>query len=72
MTKRTFEAYRAKIEQYEIPYLQEKQNDIALDNNILHKDPVDNPITQDPQTQSPQQQRNRSHRPAYAAAVNCD
>ena len=27
--EKTFEAYRAKIEQYEIPYLQQKKNDIS-------------------------------------------
>jgi hypothetical protein len=58
--EKDFEAYRAKIEQYEIPYLQEKQNAIALDRNILNKDPVDNPVTQDPQTQSLQQQRSQT------------
>lgn len=58
--EKDFEAYRAKIEEYEIPYLQQKQNDIALDGNILNKDPVDNPITQDSQTQSLQQQRSQS------------
>ena len=55
-----FEAYRAKIEEYEIPYLQQKKNQVTLDNNILHKDPVDNPITQDQQRQTSQQQRNPS------------
>jgi hypothetical protein len=55
--EKDFEAYRAKIEQYEIPYLQEKSKDVALDRNILNKDPVDNPISQDSQTQSLQQQR---------------
>jgi hypothetical protein len=58
--EKDFEAYRAKIEQYEIPYLQQKQNDIALDNNILNKDPVDNPISSDSQTQSLQQQRQQT------------
>ena len=57
---KTFEAFRDKIEQYEIPYLQQKQKDIALDRNILNKDPVDNPITQDSQRQTNQQQRNPS------------
>jgi hypothetical protein len=55
--EKDFETYRAKIEQYEIPYLQEKSKDVALDRNILNKDPVDNPISQDSQTQSLQQQR---------------
>jgi hypothetical protein len=58
--EKDFEAYRDKIEQYEIPYLQQKQNDIALDNNILNKDPVDNPISSDSQTQSLQQQRQQT------------
>ena len=58
--EKDFDAYRAKIEEYEIPYLQQKQNDIALDRNILNKDPVDNPITQDSQTQSLQQQRSQT------------
>ena len=58
--EKTFEDYRAKIERYEIPYLQEKQNAIALDRGILNKDPVDNPITQDPRTQSLQQQRSQT------------
>jgi len=56
--EQTFEDYRSKIEEYEIPYLQEKKDAITLDNNVLHNDPVDNPITQDPQSQTPQQQRN--------------
>lgn len=58
--EKDFEAYRAKIEQYEIPYLQQKQNDIALDRNILNKDPVDNPISSDSQTQTLQQQRQQT------------
>ena len=58
--EKDFEAYRAKIEQYEIPYLQQKQKDIALDRNILNKDPVDNPISSDSQTQSLQNQRQQS------------
>ena len=58
--EKQFEAYRATIERYEIPYLQEKQNAVALDRNILNKDPVDNPITQDAQTQTLQQQRSQT------------
>jgi hypothetical protein len=56
--EKDFEAYRAKIEQYEIPYLRQKQNDIALDRNVLNKDPVDNPISTD--SQSLQQQRQQT------------
>ena len=47
-----FEAYRAKIERYEVPYLQQQQRDLNLDRNILHNDPVDNPLHQDPQAQA--------------------
>ncbi len=43
-----FEAYRAKVEKYEIPYLQGQQNGAQFDRTILHNDPVDHPVTQDP------------------------
>jgi hypothetical protein len=58
--EQVFEAYRAKIERYEIPYLQEKQDSIALDRGILNKDPVDNPITEDSKIQSLQQLRSQT------------
>ena len=45
--EQTFEAYRDKIERYEIPYLQQKSNDADIDRNILHNDPVDNPLQND-------------------------
>ncbi len=32
---------RGQIEHYEIPYLQQKNNDVRLDTDILHNDPVD-------------------------------
>ena len=63
--EKTFEAYRAQIERYEIPYLQQKQNDLTLDRDILHNDPVDNPLPQDPQpqdqspTSSPKRRRHK-------------
>jgi hypothetical protein len=50
--EKDFEAYRSTIERYEIPYLQQKQNDIALDRGILNKDPVDNPTAQDAPSRS--------------------
>ena len=43
-----FEAYRAKVEAYEIPYLQQKSNAMRLDTDILRRDPVDRPTIQDP------------------------
>ena len=50
-----FEAYRAKVEAYEIPYLQQKNKDLRIDRDILRGDPVDNPINKDlgQQSQNP-------------------
>jgi len=56
-----FEAYRSKVEAYEIPYLQQKDNAARLDRNILRADPVDNPIKNDPAAQ--QQQPSSSSTP---------
>lgn len=36
-----FQAYRAKVEAYEIPYLQRKNSAARLDRDILRADPVD-------------------------------
>ncbi len=47
-----FNAYRAKIERYEIPYLQQQQKELQLNSGILHNDPVDNPTRP---SQPPQQ-----------------
>jgi hypothetical protein len=49
----TFNAYRAKVEAYEIPYLQQKANAARLDRDILRNDPVDNPPTKDIPGQRP-------------------
>jgi len=59
--EQTFEAYRDKIERYEIPYLQQKSNDANIDRNILHNDPVDNPLQNNPaaQRQDPNQPPNK-------------
>ncbi len=48
-----FEAYRAKVEAYEIPYLQQKQNAARLDSDILRNDPVDRPISKNPTPDRP-------------------
>ena len=42
--EKQFEAYRAKIEKYELPYLKRKESDQLLDQNVLHNDPVGDPI----------------------------
>jgi hypothetical protein len=49
----TFEAYRAKVEAYEIPYLQRKNGAAQLDRDILRNDPVDNPPTKEIPGQRP-------------------
>ena len=38
-----FNAYRAKIEDYEVPYLQERQEKDTMNRVILHNDPIDHP-----------------------------
>jgi hypothetical protein len=38
---KTFEAYRAVVERYEIPYLKEKESALRFDEDILHNDPID-------------------------------
>jgi hypothetical protein len=48
-----FEAYRAKVEAYEIPYLQQKRNAARLDTDILRNDPVDHPPVKDITAQRP-------------------
>jgi hypothetical protein len=50
--EKDFEAYRAKIERYEVPYLQQQRRELSLERDILHNDPVDNPLHQDPQRQA--------------------
>ena len=47
-----FNAYRAKVEAYEIPYLQRKNAAARLDRNILHADPV-GPLKNNPAAQRP-------------------
>jgi hypothetical protein len=51
-----FSAYRAKIERYEIPYLQDKENEQQFNRVILHNDPIDHPTEPSkPQTNQPTQ-----------------
>jgi hypothetical protein len=50
--EKTFEAYRAQIERYEVPYLQQRQKDLSINRDILHNDPIDNPVHQNPQAQT--------------------
>jgi hypothetical protein len=49
-----FNTYRAKIERFEIPYLQQQQRQLRLNSGILHNDPVDHPDQpSQPQNQPP-------------------
>ena len=41
--EKTFEAYRDKIEKYEIPYLQRKQDEQQLNRTIIHDEPLEDP-----------------------------
>ena len=47
----TFEAYRARIEAYEIPHLQQKNRAARIETDILHGDPVDRSPTRSLQRQ---------------------
>ena len=50
--EKNFETYRAQIERYEVPYLQQRQHDLTINRDIMHNDPVDNPVSQNPQAQT--------------------
>lgn len=50
--EKVFEAYRDQVERYEVPYLQRQRQELRLDRDILHNDPVGNPLNQDPQAQA--------------------
>lgn len=52
-----FQAYRATIERYEIPYLQQKNDEQQINSGIIHYDPVDhrNPSEPDPVPDHPTQ-----------------
>jgi len=50
----TFDAYRAKIEAYEIPDLQRKNKDARINLDILHNDPTDRSATRTLQVQGQQ------------------
>ena len=49
----TFQAYRNKVEAYEIPYLQRKDSAARLDRDLLRPDPVDSRRTQPADLNSP-------------------
>ncbi|MGH6829251.1 MAG: hypothetical protein ACREFW_10125 [Rhizomicrobium sp.] len=49
--EKVFEAYRSKIERYEVPYLQERQHELAIHRDVMQNDPIDNPVGQNPDAQ---------------------
>ena len=42
-----FEAYRDKIEKYEVPYLNQKQKEQQFDQTVMHNNPLDSPVDRD-------------------------
>jgi hypothetical protein len=57
-----FEAYRAIVEKYEIPYLREKEDALQFNREVLHHDPIDDSVDKDvaAQSQAPQPTDGRS------------
>ena len=55
---KAFEIHRQGVDQYEISHLQQEQNDLGIHRDIMQNDPVDNPVSQDPQalSQNPNRQ----------------
>ncbi len=49
-----FEAYRATVERYEIPYLEQKRQTLHFDETILRNDPIDKKPNQNTLQQAPQ------------------
>jgi hypothetical protein len=49
-----FQAYREKIERYEVPYLEKREQQDNLNRVLLHNDPVDHPTQpSEPENQAP-------------------
>ena len=51
--EKDFEAYRAKVEKYEVPYLEQKQSDSTLNRVIIHSNPQENPVDHPEQQTAP-------------------
>lgn len=48
-----FDAYRAKVEKYEVPYLKNKQRQQSINRTILHAEPTLNPVSNPQQPPAP-------------------
>jgi len=42
--EKEFETFRSTIERYELTHLKDKQREYNFDQNILHRDPIDEPL----------------------------
>src|SRR5215471_11890156 len=42
--EKKFEAFRATVERYELSHLQDKERERNFDKNLLHNDPIDQPL----------------------------
>jgi len=49
--EKRFEAFRATIERFELSHLKDKERERNFDKNVLHNDPIDQPLNT--QTTSP-------------------
>ena len=49
--EKKFEEFRATIEKYELSHLRDKERERNFDKNVLHNDPIDQPLN--PQATSP-------------------
>lgn len=47
--ERSFEDFQKQIDPYEIPHLRRKQAEFEFQRDVLENDPIDNPVTQNPQ-----------------------
>jgi hypothetical protein len=42
--EQAFDAYRGTIEKYELSHLKDKEREFNIDQNLIHKDPIDEPL----------------------------
>jgi hypothetical protein len=47
--EQAFEDFQQVIDPYEIPYLRKRQREFEFQRDLLERDPVDNPVAQNPQ-----------------------
>ena len=42
--EQAFDSYRGTIEKYELSHLKDKEREFNIDQNLIHKDPIDEPL----------------------------